>query len=89
MSPARVDAGSVAVDELFAALVCDDPELLDVEFEAIMTANGYAAPPASSRTVRGSTEPGGRVQPAAGTGTWRPRVGPVVLHLHRRQRSPP
>ena len=56
MIPARVDAGSVAVGEEFAVLLCDDPEFLDAEFEAIMTANGFdAEPPAPVLPLQGIT----------------------------------
>jgi hypothetical protein len=90
MSPARVDAGSVAVDEAFAVLVCDDPELLDAEFEAIMTANGFdAEPPAPALPLQGSSgwRDGTRRTPRSHVG--RPWASAVTAHMHRRQRSPP
>jgi len=90
MSPARVDAGPVAVEEGFALLLCDDPEFLDAEFEAIMTANGFAAePPAPSRAVRGSPAWGERSDPQPRSRARLPRARAVTVRRHRRQRSPP
>lgn len=89
MSSERVGDLSVATDEAFAALLCDDPELLDAEFEEIMTANGFVAePPEPSRPVKGP----------AGSDDWSwvkchrcwwPSPGVVVVRMRRRQRSPP
>ena len=90
MSPAQVGAGSVAVEEAFAVLVCDDPELLDAEFEAIMTANGFdAEPPAPCLPLQGSVRwgDGRRSTPRSRAG--RPWASAVTVHMHRRQRSPP
>ena len=90
MSPARVDVGSVAVDDAFAVLLCNDPEFLDAEFEAIMTANGFdAEPPTPSRPVQGSPVRRGRAEPEPRSHGRRPWACAVTAHMHRRQRSPP
>lgn len=90
MSPSQVGAGSAAVDEAFAVLLCEDPEFLDCEFEAIMTANGFdAEPPAPSSPLEGTQgrSKGPRAAPRAEA---RPTVMPVVAApLPGRQRSPP
>jgi len=89
MSPAQVDADWVAVEEAFAVLICDDPELLNAEFEAVMTANGFdTEPPAPRLPLQGN----------AGDDDWRPTprndaglpwASAVTAHMRRRQRSPP
>jgi|SwirhisoilCB3_FD_contig_31_13226471_length_548_multi_5_in_0_out_0_1 hypothetical protein len=89
MSPARVDADWVAVDEAFAVLVCDDPELLDAEFEAIMTANGFdAEPPAPCLPLQGNAGDDDR-RPTPRNDAGLPWASAVTAHMHRRQRSPP
>ena len=89
MSPARVDADSVAVDEAFAVLVCDDPEFLDAEFEAIMTANGFdAQPPVPYLPLQGNAGDDDR-RPTPRNDAGLPWGSAVTAHMHRRQRSPP
>ena len=89
MSPARVDADSVAVDEAFAVLVCDDPEFLDAEFEAIMTANGFdAQPPVHYLPLQGNAGDDDR-RPTPRNDPGLPWASAVTAHMHRRQRSPP
>jgi hypothetical protein len=90
MIPARVDADSVAVGEEFAVLLCDDPEFLDAEFEAIMTANGFdAEPPAPVLPLQGSAGWGDDRRPTPHSHAGRPWASAVTAHMHRRQRSPP
>jgi len=90
MSPTLAGAGSVAVEEAFAALVCDDPELLDAEFEAIMTASGFlAGPPAPSGPPQGRAAPRDGARREAHSVESRPSKAAVVVRMHRRQRSPP
>ena len=90
MSPAQVGTGSTVVDEAFAVLLCEDPEFLDSEFEAIMTANGFdAEPPEPTPPLEGTQ--GRRKGPrAAPRGQARRTVMPVLAApLPGRQRSPP
>ena len=90
MSPERVGAGSVATDEAFAALLCDDPELLDAEFEEIMAANGFVVePPEPSHPLRGNPGPEACSQAPRLHRCRRPTPALVVVAMRRRQRSPP
>jgi hypothetical protein len=90
MGPAQVGVDPAAVDEAFAVLLCEDEELLDAEFEAIMTANGFRAdPPSPSLPVRGLPVRDGDAAQDAPSRGWRPWADAVTVHMQRRQRSPP
>ena len=81
MTPSTREAGAA-----FADLICADPQWLDAEFDALISAS-YGEPPAPPRVPPrpGSTPPPSR----------RPVPGPAVLAFpatgpeHGRQRSPP
>jgi hypothetical protein len=79
-------------DAAFADLICADPQWLDAEFDALISAS-FSEPPASSPPAppRVPPRPGGTPPPSR-----RPAPGPTAVAApaaagpgHGRQRSPP
>ena len=81
MDTAPADLAARIVDEQFLQLICDDPELLAAEFDAIIAAE-WPAPPtdeggpkATCRAARGAGQDSGRMarrrsgNPAAAPGS--------------------
>jgi hypothetical protein len=90
MTAAGADADSVAVGELFALMLCEDSELLEAEFEAIMTANGFdAEPPAPSRPEQRRAGRGNGPVLVLRGHVRRAQASALAGHVPGRQRSPP
>ena len=82
--------GSGAVDVAFWALVCEDEEWLDAEFDAIVS-EGCETPARSTgrlRTDIARDRPPVRERRPAGN-TWRWRTGYLPGRRWRRERGPP
>jgi hypothetical protein len=81
--------GSGAVDAQFWALVCQDEEWLDAEFDAIVSAPAEATRRPVRRPVIGAADHPGRRQVRPVGGDSQMVVRPRHSHGSRRERSPP
>ena len=89
-TPMTADPSCRAVDEQFLELICDDPDLLDAEFAAIVAAE-WPVPPARARPSAGVEHSGGGPARRGTVGIGgRPTHPPSPVRPRwMRQRSPP